>query len=54
MVSLDKEVLSQLGKEEQEIFREIFKDDPIADANKATGITTDADNVDNCSRQCGC
>ena len=44
---LEKEVLSQQDKEEQEIFREIFKDDPIADPNN--DVVADADNG---SRQC--
>ena len=43
-------MLSQLGKVDQEIFREIFKDDPIADPNN--DLVADADNVDNGSRQC--
>ena len=47
-MSLEKEVLSQLGEEEQEILRKIFRDDPIADANN------DAVNVENGSRQRGC
>ena len=44
---LEKEVLVQLGKVDQEIFNEIFKDDPIADPNN--DLVADADNG---SRQC--
>ena len=44
---LEKEVFSQQGKEMQEIFKEIFTDDPIADPKN--DLVADADNG---SRQC--
>ena len=46
-MGLEKEVFSQQGKEMQEIFMKIFKDDPIADPNN--DVVADADNG---SRQC--